>query len=453
MPSTILIVDDEKHTREGLRQVLGDEYEVYLAESAVEAFNLFDSENFDVVLTDLKMVGKSGLSVIDRAIELSYRPIVIMMTAYGTVESAVEAMRRGACDFLTKPVNLEQLEIVIKRALKSRNLEVENRNLHERLDSKFNYEGIIGNSLALSEVMEKMKLVARSKATVLLYGETGTGKELFAQAIHQNSDQARNSFIAVHCAALPSNLLESELFGHEKGAFTGAGERRIGRFEAADGGTLFIDEIGEVDASTQVKLLRFLELKTFERLGSIKPIKVDVRLVVATNQKLEELVRSGRFREDLYYRLNVIPFELPPLRNRKEDIPILLMHYLEYFSKENQTKRVEIEPSAMKVLQEFDWPGNVRELRNMAENIVVLKGGGRISEYDLPPHLLMKAMTGRAEDASHESLSVEENEKRLVRNALAKARGNRTRAAELMGISRRTLHRKLKQWPDLNPEL
>ena len=452
MPSTILIVDDERHTREGLRQVLGDQYEVYLAESAVEAFNLFDSENFDVVLTDLKMAGKSGLSVIDRAIALSHRPIVIMMTAYGTVESAVEAMRRGACDFLTKPVNLEQLEIVIKRALKSRNLEVENRNLHERLDSKFNYEGIIGNSLALSEVMEKMKLVARSKATVLLHGETGTGKELFAQAIHQNSDQARNSFIAVHCAAFPSNLLESELFGHEKGAFTGAEERRIGRFEAADGGTLFIDEIGEVDASTQVKLLRFLELRTFERLGSIKPIKVDVRLVVATNQKLEELVRSGRFREDLYYRLNVIPIELPPLRDRKEDIPILLMHYLERFAKENKTERVEIDPSAMKILQEFHWPGNVRELRNMAENIVVLKGGGRISEFDLPPHLLMQATTGRADDVFHESLSVEENEKRLVQNALVKAKGNRTRAAELMGISRRTLHRKLKQWPDLNPE-
>ncbi|AWT59394.1 MAG: Regulatory protein AtoC [Candidatus Moanabacter tarae] len=452
MPATILIVDDEKHTREGLKQVLGDNYEVYLAESAVEAFNLFDSENFDVVLTDLKMAGQSGLNVIDRAIELSYRPIVIMMTAYGTVESAVEAMRRGACDFLTKPVNLEQLEIVIKRALKSRNLEVENQNLHERLDSKFNYEGIIGNSLALSEVMEKMKLVARSKATVLLHGETGTGKELFAQAIHQNSDQARNSFIAVHCASLPSNLLESELFGHEKGAFTGADERRIGRFEAADGGTLFIDEIGEVDASTQVKLLRFLELRTFERLGSIKPIKVDVRLVVATNQKLEELVRSGRFREDLYYRLNVIPIELPPLRDRKEDIPILLMHYLQHFAKENQTERVEIEPSAMKIIQEFPWPGNVRELRNMAEHIVVLKGGGRISEYDLPPHLLMESMTGRIEDTSHESLLVEENEKRLVQNSLVKAKGNRTRAAELMGISRRTLHRKLKQWPDLNPE-
>ena len=450
MLATILIVDDEKHTREGLKQALGDQYEVYLAESANEAFNLFDSEDFDVVLTDLKMAGKSGLSVIDRAIELPHRPIAIMMTAYGTVESAVEAMRRGAYDFLTKPVNLEQLEIVIKRALKSRDLEVENRNLHERLDSKFSYQGIIGNSLALTEVMEKMKLVARSKATVLLHGETGTGKELFAQAIHQNSDRARNSFVAVHCAALPSNLLESELFGHEKGAFTGATERRIGRFEAAEGGTLFIDEVGDIDASTQVKLLRFLELRTFERLGSIKPIKVDVRLIVATNQKLEDLVKEGRFREDLYYRLNVIPIELPPLRERKEDIPILISHYLGYFAKENDTERVEIEPSAMKILQEYRWPGNIRELRNMAENIVVLKRGGRISEYDLPTHLVMAAATGMGESSFQEPLSVEESEKRLVRNALAKAKGNRTRAAEFLGISRRTLHRKLKQWRDLN---
>ncbi len=449
MPATILIVDDEKHTREGLKQALMDPYDVYLAESADEAFNLFDSEEFDVVLTDLKMSGKSGLSVIDRAIKLPHKPVAIMMTAYGTVESAVEAMRRGAHDFLTKPVNLEQLEIVIKRALKSRNLEVENRNLHERLDSRFSYQGIIGNSLALKEVMEKMKLVARSKATVLLYGDTGTGKNLFAQAIHQNSDRARNPFVTVHCAALPSNLLESELFGHEKGAFTGAGERRIGRFEAAEGGTLFVDEVGEIDASTQVKLLRFLELRTFERLGSIKPIKVDVRLIVATNQKLEDLVQKGRFREDLYYRLNVIPIELPPLRKRKDDIPILINHYLEYYTKENGTDRVELEPSAMKALQEYRWPGNVRELSNLAENIVVLKRGGRISEYDLPAHLVMEATSGSGESPLDQPFSVEENEKRLVRNALVRANGNRTRAAELLGISRRTLHRKLKQWPDL----
>ena len=272
MPATILIVDDEKNTREGLSLVLEEYYEVYLASGAEEAFNLFEAESFDVILTDLRMAGKSGLKVIDRAIKLPNRPICIMMTAYGNVETAVEAMRRGAFDFLTKPVSVEKLELLVKRALQSRQIENENAVLHERLDKKYSFNGIIGNSAVLTDVLNKVKLVAPSKATVLLEGETGTGKELIAQAIHQNSNRARQTFVPVHCAALAANLLESELFGHEKGAFTGANERRIGRFESADGGTLFLDEIGEIDASTQVKLLRFLETRSFERLGSSKPI-------------------------------------------------------------------------------------------------------------------------------------------------------------------------------------
>lgn len=453
MPATILIVDDEKNTLEGLCLALEDDYDVYMAYGTEEAFNLMESETFDVVLTDLRMPGKSGLSVIDKAIKLPNQPICIMMTAYGNVETAVEAMRRGAYDFLTKPVSLEKLDILIKRALKSRTVEAENEVLHERLDKKYSFDGIVGHSPGLKEVLDKVRLVAPSKATILLEGETGTGKELIAQAIHQNSDRSRQAFVAVHCAALAANLLESELFGHEKGAFTGATERRIGRFEAADGGTLFLDEIGEIDASTQVKLLRFLETRSFERLGSSKPVKVDVRLVCATNRNLTEMVQHGEFREDLLYRLNVITIHLPPLRERTEDLPILLNHYIDYFSKENGLPPIRLGDGAIKVLSAYRWPGNIRELRNFCENTVVLKRGSEITEYDLDPKYSAKAEKIGSEATvlpSSPTLSRKDNEKRLMRSALIKANGNRTRAAEMMGISRRTLHRKLLQWPELD---
>lgn len=455
MPATILIVDDERNTREGLSAALEGEYDVFVASSADEAFNLMAAQSFEVVLTDLRMAGKSGLKVIDHCLDQSNPPIAIMMTAYGNVETAVEAMRRGAFDFLTKPLNLEKLEILIKRALQSRKLEQENAVLHERLDRKYSFDGIVGNSPGLAKVLETVKLVAPSRATVLLEGETGTGKELIAQAVHQNSDRARKPFVPVHCAALAVNLLESELFGHEKGAFTGASERRMGRFEVADGGTLFLDEIGEIDASTQVKLLRFLETRRFERLGSSKPIDVDVRLVCATNRNLAEMVKSGEFREDLLYRLNVVTIQLPPLRDRVDDLMTLLRHYTEHFSHENGVETVEISEGALKLLQAYSWPGNIRELRNFCENIVILKRGSRVNEYDLEEKYHRSGSGDRTErqasEASKPSFSKEENEKRLLRGALIKANGNRTKAAELMGISRRTLHRKLSQWPELDP--
>lgn len=452
MPATILIVDDEKNTREGLGLALEEDYDVYIASGAEEAFNLMDAETFDVVLTDLRMAGKSGLTVIDRAIKLPNRPICIMMTAYGSVETAVEAMRRGAFDFLTKPVSLEKLDILIKRALQSRQIEEENIVLHERLDKKFSFGSIVGNSPGLTNVLDEVKLVAPSKATVLLEGETGTGKELIAQAIHQNSNRARQAFVPVHCAALAANLLESELFGHEKGAYTGATERRIGRFEAADGGTLFLDEIGEIDAATQVKLLRFLETRSFERLGSSKPINVDVRLVCATNRNLAEMSKTGEFREDLLYRLNVITINLPPLRERREDLVVLLNHYINYFAEENELSPIELSDGAINVLREYNWPGNIRELRNFCENTVVLKRGNAITEYDLDPKYRNPELAESSTQllASSPTLSKEENEKRLLRHVLIKANGNRTKAAELMGISRRTLHRKLIQWPELD---
>jgi DNA-binding NtrC family response regulator len=469
MPQSILIVDDEKHTRDGLAAALENEYEIFQAADAEEAFRLLDAEQFAVVLTDLRMAGKSGLKVIEKALQMPYHPVCMMMTAYGNVETAVEAMKRGAYDFLTKPVSLEKLEILIRRALQERKLQSENTTLHTRLDKQYGFQNIVGNSPALLSVLEKVKQAAATRATVLLTGETGTGKELLAQMIHQNSPRARGPFITVHCAALPASLLESELFGHEKGAFTGATERRIGRFEAADGGTLFLDEMGELDASTQVKLLRFLETHTFERLGSNKPIKVDVRVVCATHRDLSELVAKGAFREDLFYRLHVVPIRLPPLRERVDDVPLLLDYYLRHFAKENNVTAPRLSAGALTVLQRYNWPGNVRELRNFCENAVVLKRGGEISEYDLDPKFTAPAAaiapgnnlgpsnplplanslpTGGT--AAPNPLSKEANEKRLLRAALVEARGNRTQAAQLMGISRRTLHRKLAEWPELD---
>ena len=456
MIPSVLVVDDEKHTREGLHQALEENYDCAVASNADEAFNLMDDQPFDVVVTDLRMPGKSGLKVIDRALTLPNKPVVIMMTAYGNIDSAVEAMKRGAFDFLTKPVNLEKLELLIQRALRSRTLEVEVKQLHERLDEKFSFEGIIGNSPKLAAVIEQVKLVAPSKATVLIEGETGTGKEMIAQAIHQASPRARAPFLAVHCAALPATLLESELFGHEKGAFTGASERRIGRFESVDAGTLFLDEIGEISTSTQVKLLRFLETRSVERIGSQKPIDVDVRLVAATNRDLDAMVRDKTFREDLYFRLNVVRIRMPPLRERIDDIPLLLDHFIRTFTEENGLPEVTVDPAAIRTLQAYSWPGNIRELRNFAENIVVMRRGGTVGQADLDPKFFgalpgpVATGGGLPTPAPGRSLSVEENEKRLLRQALIEARGNRTKAAKLMGISRRTLHRKLHQWPELD---
>src|SRR3954466_7746832 len=429
MVPSVLIVDDEKHTREGLQQALSEHYDVSLASSADEAFNLMDAQEFDVVLTDLRMPGKSGLKVIDKALALPYRPAVLMMTAYGNIETAVEAMKRGAVDFLTKPVNIERLEVLIQRALKTKTLEVQVEQLHERLDERFKIEGIIGTSPKLKAVIDKMRLVAASRATILIEGESGTGKELIAQAVHQHSPRSRGAFVAVHCAALSENLLESELFGHERGSFTGATERRIGRFESADGGTLFLDEIGEISSSTQVKLLRFLETKSIERVGGSKPLELDVRLVAATNRNLERMVREGKFREDLFFRLNVVRLFMPPLRERPEDVPLLLAHFIRIFSEENGVPPLTVEPGALRTLQAYPWPGNIRELRNFCENAVVLGRGGSLTEYDLEPRFRNPAGVALASDgqgsgsmlptqaaaAAPSSLSVEENEKRLLR--------------------------------------
>jgi two-component system response regulator AtoC len=454
MKPTVLIVDDEKHTREGLRAALEEKYETFVAKDAAEAARLMQDVPPDAVLTDLRMAGEDGMAVIDRALKLSPQPVCLMMTAYGDVETAVQAMSRGAYWFMQKPVDLRQVELLLERGLKARATEKEVAVLKTRLDRKFSLGEVVGSSAALQHAIEQVRSVATSNATVLLLGETGTGKELFAQMIHQASPRAKGPFMAVHCAAIPANLLESELFGHEKGSFTGANERRVGRFESADGGTLFLDEIGEIDATTQIKLLRFLETRSVERLGSHKPIPLDLRLVCATNRDLQQMVKEGKFREDLYYRLSVVPLRMPPLRERSDDIPLLLAHYLKRFAAENNLSEVRLSADALAVLSRYPWPGNIRELRNTCENLAVLRSGKVLTAVDLDPRYTQPSSLGGAlrpalPATTGSVFDKEQNEKELLKQALASAVGNRTKAAELLGISRRTLHRKLLQWPEL----
>jgi two-component system, NtrC family, response regulator AtoC len=446
---TLLIVDDEKSTRDGLRAALEERYDVYVADDAKSAMELLESENFDVLLTDFRLPGEDGLKLIARAKSLSKPPICILMTAYGSEELAVDAMKRGADDYIAKGrLQIDELEMRIARALRQQNLETENVSLRQQLDTQFGMENIVGKSPAMKEIFEVVQQVAPTRASVLLTGESGTGKEVFARAIHQLSPRAKQPFVAVHCGALAPTLLESELFGHEKGAFTGAHERRIGRFEQAQGGTLFLDEIGEIDAAIQVKLLRFLGERTFERVGSNKTLMADVRLVAATNKNLEELVKTGAFREDLFFRLRVVEILLPPLRERTGDIPLLAQRFLREFAEENKKPVNEFTADALELLMKYSWPGNVRELRTAIEHALVLCRGEKISARDLPPSV--RAGNAPANEPGNllagGNLTVKEAEKKLIERALKETDGNRTLAAEKIGMSRRTFHRKLHEY-------
>jgi two-component system, NtrC family, response regulator AtoC len=449
MTPTLLIVDDEKTQREGLRAALQDHYDVYLAEDAKTAIELLERDHFDVLLTDFRLSSEDGMSLIVRAKSLPRPPICILMTAYGSEELAVEAMKRGADDYIAKgKMHIDELELRISRALRQQNLEVENVTLRRQLDSKFGLENIVGESAPMRQVIDEVQTVAPARSSVLLLGESGTGKELIARAIHQLSPRARQPMVTVHCAALASSLLESELFGHEKGAFTGAHERRIGRFEQAQGGTLFLDEIGEIDASVQIKLLRFLGERTFERVGSNKTLSADVRVIAATNKNLEGLVQAGTFREDLFFRLRVVEIRLPPLRDRPEDIPLLAQAFLREFASENNKPIVDFTPDALEALLHGRWPGNVRELRTAIEHAVIFCRGERIGARDLPASV--RGVAGAAPDPqralARNDLTVGEAEKQLIIRALRDAQGNRTLAARKIGVSRRTLHRKLHHY-------
>jgi two-component system response regulator AtoC len=454
LQSTVLIVDDEKHTREGLRRLLENDYDVYIAADIPGAMDVLEREQVDVLLTDLRLGNEDGMTLIDRALKMARPPICIMMTAYGSVDVAVEAMKRGAYDFVTKPLNLDKVELLIARAVQSRKIEQENRALREQVDERYGLENIWGDSRALHDVLDTIKQVAPSSANVLIEGESGTGKELAAHAIHNLSRRNKAKFVVVHCAALSPQLLESELFGHEKGAFTGAHERRIGRFEQANGGTLFLDEIGEIDSSTQVKLLRVMsEDRAFERVGGNQTLRADVRLIAATHKNLEQLVREGKFRDDLYFRLNVVRIVMPPLRERKEDIPILVRGFLRHFCKENQKPLLDLTADAMDALLGYDWPGNIRELRTAIEHGVVMATGKQITLRDLPGSLRELATAKlpggvsptEAFGEKSRPLDLHETEKRLIAQALAATNGNVTAAAKKLGISRRTLHRKINE--------
>jgi len=444
----VLIVDDEKPTREGLRSALEDKYDVYLAEDAATAMGLLEKERFDILLTDFRLPSEDGMKLIARAKSLSRPPVCILMTAYGSEEVAVEAMRRGADDYIAKGrMQIDELEMRIGRALRHQSLEAENESLRQQLDKKFGMENIIGESPVMQEVLETVRQVAPSKATVLIQGESGTGKELIARAIHQLSPRARQPLVTVHCAGLPRELIESELFGHEKGAFTGAHERRIGRVEQAQGGTLFLDEIGEIDATIQIKLLRFLGERTFERVGSNKTLTSDVRLVTATNKNLDEMVKAGTFREDLFFRLKVVDIRMPALRERTGDVPLLAQAFLREFAEENGKRVNDFTADSLEALMKYRWPGNVRELRTAIEHAVVLSRTERITLRDLPASMRGGA-AGLAEAGAQplltqDNLTVQEAEKQLIIRALKEANGNRTQAARKIGISRRTLHRKL----------
>ena len=442
---TILIVDDEKNTREGLARALKRQYNIVLADQGETALDALGQHEVDLVLSDVRMPGMDGITLMKRILSRDTQPICILLTAYGSVETAVDAMKVGAYDFLTKPVNLDHLEMLVQRALRSRDIEEENRNLSEQLDRKFGVENMIGNSAAMNDVYDTIRQVAPSRATVLIQGESGTGKELVARALHRLSPRAKNPFVAVHCAALSDTLLESELFGHEKGAFTNALEQRLGRFERADGGSLFLDEIGEIDAATQVKILRVLEERSFERVGGSEPVEVDVRLIAATNKDLRAMVEEGTFREDLYFRLNVVLVDLPPLRQRAGDIPLLVGHFIQELAAENDKEIDGITTDALQALAGYDWPGNVRELRNVIERMVVLCRNNRLTLRDVPTNLKNREeSTGGNVIAA--GLSMEDAEKKMITQALKRNNNNRTRAAEELGISRRTLHRKLNEY-------
>ena len=438
-------MDDEKTTRDGLRAALEDRYDVYVAEDARAAMELLERENFGVLLTDFRLPNEDGMKLIARAKSLARPPICILMTAYGSEELAVDAMKRGADDYIAKGrLQIDELEMRIARALRRQNLEVENVSLRQQLDSRFGLESLTGESPAMREILELVQQVAPTRASVLLTGESGTGKELVAKAIHQLSPRIQQPFVTVHCAALATTLLESELFGHEKGAFTGAHERRIGRFEQAQGGTLFLDEIGEIDATIQVKLLRFLGERTFERVGSNKTLTADVRLIAATNRNLEEQVKAGEFRDDPFFRLRVVEIHLPPLRERKGDIPLLAQKFLREFAGENGKPVNEFTADALEWLLNYSWPGNVRELRTAIEHAVVLCRGEKISARDLPPPVRASGQSAQPSPSpGRDDLTVREAEKQLIIRALKETGGNRTLAAKKIGMSRRTFHRKL----------
>lgn len=446
--ASLLIADDEKNIRSGLELAFEDEgYTVVTAADGKEAWEKLQKNVIDLVITDLRMPEMDGYELLKR-ISAAYPTLpVIVLTGHGTIETAVETMRDGAVDFFTKPVDIDKLSLVVKKTISASSLAEQNRKLSEEIEKLRKQQGygkIIGKSGKIAALMQTVSQVAPTRATVLITGESGTGKELVADAIQSLSTRSDKPFIKVHCASLSQSLLEDELFGHEKGAFTGAVAQKKGRFELADTGTLFLDEIGEIDAATQVKLLRVLQERQFERVGGEKTLTVDVRVICATNRDLKKEVELGNFREDLYYRLNVVHVEVPPLRERKEDIELLSASFLSTFNREDGRKIEGFTPAARKAMFSYSWPGNVRELRNTVEAAVVLSRSNVIDIDDLPPQL--RETSGESTISFSLPVTMEEAEKGLILETISFCKGNKTKAADLLGIGRKTLHRKLAQY-------
>lgn len=440
----ILVVDDEPLIRRLLQEILEKEgYEISLAEDGVAASEQIKKESFEMVITDIRMPGMGGIELLEMVNQISPSTLVVAITAHGSIENAVEAMKKGAYDYLTKPITPHQIRLIIRRASQHKNLLEENKYLREEINEKYHFEELIGKSSQIESIYRMIARVASSKSTILIQGETGTGKELVARAIHYRSSCKNNPFIKVNCAALPSDLLESELFGHEQGAFTGAIKKKEGRFELADKGTLLLDEISETTTAFQVKLLRVLQKEgEFERVGGTRAIKADVRVIATTNQKLEKNVKEGKFREDLYYRLNVIPIFLPALRERKEDIPLLAHHFLRKYNRQNGAKIESISSQSLALMQDYNWPGNIRELENIIERAVVMTEG----EVILPEYLSVKVSSEEEITSRSEKMTLEEMERRLIKNTLQKMGGNRTRTAEMLGVTARTIRNKIKKY-------
>lgn len=444
MKFNILIIDDEKNIREGLGAALEmDGYTVFLAADGKQGLEILERGDIDLVITDLKMPEVSGEEILAKVTGETPGIPVIVLTGHGTIDSAVDAMRKGAYDFLTKPVNLDRLSLLVKRALERREISLQNSVYRKEIEGKTTFENMIGKSHEIQKVFDLVKKVAPSKASVLITGESGVGKEMIANALHNLSPRKDKPFIKVHCAALSDSLLESELFGHEKGAFTGAIAMKRGRFELAHEGTIFLDEIGEISQNVQVKLLRVIQERKFERVGGEETLDVDVRIIAATNRNLEEEIKKGNFREDLYYRLNVVNINVPPLRERKDDIPIMVNNFIRKFSKENNKNITTVDTKAKNALYSYDWPGNIRELRNCIEGAVVIAEGNTLRLEDLPP-----AVRKSQENSSISipaGTDMDTAEKIIIRETLLFCHGNKSKTAQVLGIGRKTLHRKLME--------
>jgi two-component system response regulator HydG len=448
MDTKILVVDDDQAHRQMLNVVLSAEgYEVHQAADGAQAVALVEDQFFDIVLMDIRMKRMDGIEAQKRIKKISPGVIVIMMTAYASVNTAVEAIKSGAYDYLTKPIDIEELNLFLNKAIHHNRVEKENLYLKEQINQRFDFSNIIGSSSVMKALFDTISLVAPTDATVLILGESGTGKELIANAIHQNSPRKGNPLIKVNCAALPETLLESELFGHEKGAFTGATAHKQGRFHSAHKGSILLDEIAEMSPQTQAKILRVLQEREFEPVGSTKTIQVDTRIIAATNQNLETKIKAGQFREDLYYRLNVVQLEIPPLNRRRDDIPLLTDLFIKRYSKKNHKLMQGIDPLALDLLMRYAWPGNVRELENVIERAVIMTHDNYISASDLPGTIYDKKVDSEVSlPEIFPGITLKEVEKKMIIRTLEDNNGNRTRTAAVLGISRRTLQLKLKEY-------